>query len=306
LAETYAEPELLRPKPHRRDAYVFLAPAMAILFVFFILPVFWILYVSVSEYEPVTATSQTVWLDNYREVVTSPAVWRSVLNTVYFGLVYVPLTLLLAGCAAWLFSRCIRSRPLLRAVFCAPIIVPVVAAALIWRAAYAPYSGSIDRLLYLVGYEHGAGWAGWLYEPYLAMPCIAVMCAWRDLGLFALLLLSAFGRIPKSTYELARLDGVSRWQMLTKITIPLCSGTLALCLIMLVINVQNVFQEIFVMTEDGGPANWTVNIPFLVYRYTYTHYDWGRAAALSTVLFAVTVIVILIQNRMLTRRLNWD
>ena len=66
------------------------------------------------------------------------------------------------------------------------------------------------------------------------------------------------------------------------------------------------FQEIFVMTEDGGPANWTVNLSFLVYRRAaYVDHNWGEAAALSVVLFAVTVVLILIQNRMLAKRLGW-
>ncbi len=302
----YAQPELLEPRRGRSGAYLFLAPAMAFLVVFFLYPVLWTVFVSVSDYDPVTATARVEGLSYYREVIMSAALWRSILNTAYFGAVYIPLTLLGAAVLAMLLVGQVRSRPVLKAIFCAPCVVPTVGAALIWRAAYLPFNGSLDRLLCIVGWEHGPGWAGWLGEAYLAMPCIALMCVWRDTGLLALILLSALGRIPRCSYEIARVDGATKWQTFAYVTLPMCLGTVALCLIMLVIRLQNVFQEIYVMTEDGGPANWTVNIPFLVYRYAYIDYGWGRAAALASVLFAVTGIIIVVQNRMLNKRLGWS
>ena len=305
VARQFTEPEVLRPRSRHLGAYLFLAPALAILAVFFLYPILWVISVSVADYDPVTATARTVGVAHYHDVISSTAVWRSILNTAYFAGVYIPLTLLSAGAIALLLSRRVAGRPLLKAIFCAPCVVPVVGAALIWRGAYMPNSGSIDRLLEIIGYEHGPAWGGWLAERYLAMPSIALMCVWRDAGLFALILLAALGRIPQATYELAEVDGASKWQTFRLVTLPMCLGTLGLCAIMLIINVQNVFQEIYVMTEDGGPANWTVNIPFLVYRKAYLDHDWGQGAALSVVLFVVTIVLILIQNRLLNKRLDW-
>ncbi len=294
------------PKTGSRATYLFLAPLLIFLCVFLVYPVLWLVFVSMSEYDPVTATARSTGISYCRDVVTSPAVWRSILNTAYFCVVYIPLTLASAGVLALLLAKRVRSGTVLKAIFCAPCVVPAVGAALIWRAAYEPSSGSIDRLLYAVGYGHGAGWTGWLAEPYLAMPSIALMCVWRDTGLFALILLSALARIPEECYELARVDGATGRQAFAHVTLPACLETVGLCFIMLVINAQSIFQEIYVMAEDGGPANWTVNIPFLVYRRAYVTYDWGHAAALSMVLFAVTVVIILVQNRMLNRRLGWS
>lgn len=308
MSKAYAEPELLAARHPHHEAYVLLAPALLFLGLFFLYPVLWLAVVSTAKYNPVTSTARSTALGHYSVVLSSPALWRSILNTAYFSVVYVPLTLLSAGALAMLLNRRIVGRPLLKAVFCAPAVVPVVGAALIWRAAYMPVTGSVDRILFILGHDHSGAWAGWLGEPYLAMPCIALMCVWRDAGLFALILLAALGRIPRETYEMAHIDGASRRQAFTSVTLPMCLGTLGLCLVMLVINVQNVFQEIYVMTEDGGPANWTVNISFLVYRRAYGYVDprWGEAAALSVVLFAVTVVLILIQNRILNRRLDWS
>ncbi|MFO7899107.1 MAG: sugar ABC transporter permease [Planctomycetota bacterium] len=306
MARRPTEPEILQARRRSREAYRLLAPALVLLAVFFAYPILWLLYVSTTVYNPVTSTSRTVWLAHYSRVLSSPEWWRSILNMAYFAGVYVPVTLAVAGVLALLLRRGVAGRPFLKAVFCSPCAVPVVAAALIWRAGYLARQGPIDRLLYMAGYDHPFGWAGWLAEPYLAMPCIALMCVWRDAGLVALILLSALGRIPVETYEMARVDGASRWQQFRSITLPLCGGTFGLCLILLVINVQALFQEIYVMTEDGGPANWTVSIPFLVYRKAYIDYEWGQAAALSVVLFALTVVIIVIQNRLLSRRLDWS
>ena len=306
MAKSYSEPELLKPRTRHLEAYFLLAPALVFMGLFFLYPVIWLISTSVTNYDPITGTARSIALSHYRQVISSPAVWRSILNTAYFSIVYVPLTLLAAGAIAILLRRRVISRPFLKAIFCSPCVIPAVGAALIWRAAYMPYRGSIDLVLRILGFEHGPGWAGWLAEPYLAMPCIALMCVWRDTGFFALILLSALGRIPQTTYDLARVDGASKSQTFAFVTLPMCLGTLGLCLIMLIINVQNVFQEIYVMTEDGGPANWTVNLGFLVHRRVYFDGDWGRAAALSVVLFAVTVVVILLQNRLLNKRLDWS
>lgn len=307
MGEGYVEPEIVRLKPRRREAFLFLAPALVLLGVFFLYPVVWLVSVSLTEYDPVTSSARTVGAVYYRELLTSPGLWRCILNMAYFSVVYVPLTLAGAALLAWLLDRRVLGSGALRALFAAPAVVPVVGAALIWRAAYEPFGGSLDRLLSQLGYEHGAGWAGWLAQPYLVTPCIALMCVWRDAGLLALIFASALARIPRETYELAQTDGATRWQTFRHVTLPLCSGTATLALVLLVINVQNVFQEIYVMTEDGGPANWSLNIPFLVYRSaSYLTHEWGHAAALSVILFAVTVIIILIQNRMLSRRLGWS
>ena len=305
MTETYTEPELITARRRHIGAYLFLAPALLFLAVFFAYPVLWMFRVSVSEYQPTTGSARTVALSYYADVLSSASTWRSILNTVYFASIYIPLTLALAGAIAFLLNRCVRSRAALKVAFCAPYIIPVTAAALIWRAAYQPNGGAIDRTLHLFGYQHGSGWAGWLAEPYLAMPCIALMCVWRDAGLFALILLATLARVPKTAIELAKADGATKWETFKYVTFPMCLGTIGLCTIMLIINVQNVFQEIYVMTEDGGPANWTVNIPFLVYHNVYNKYDWGHATALSSVLFAVVVVLILVQNRLLNRRLNW-
>ncbi len=305
MARQSAEPEILQARRRSREAYQLLAPAMVMLAVFFVYPIIWLFSVSTRVFNPVTGASRNVGLAHYSRVLASPEWWRSILNMAYFSGVYIPLTLAAALALALLMRRGVAGRPVLKAVFCSPWVVPVVAAALIWRAAYQPVQGPIDRLLYMAGHDRPFGWAGWLGEPYRAMPAIALMCLWRDAGLMALILLSAMGRIPGETYEMARVDGASRWQQLRSITLPMCSGTLGLCLILLIINVQALFQEIFVMTEDGGPANWTVSIAFLVYRKGYVDFEWGEAAALSMALFGVTIVVILIMKRMLSRRLNW-
>jgi multiple sugar transport system permease protein len=307
MAPEYSESEQLHKIRPQTEAYWFLAPALLVMLVFFAYPVVWLTSVSVSDYNALTGTARTVGLEHYRRMLSSPGVWRSILNMAYFGVVYVPLTLGLGLGLAVLLRHRVGTRPFIEAIVCSPFVVPVVGAALIWRAAYMPQQGIIDRMLYLFfGYDHAPGWAGWLGEPYLAMPCVALMCVWRDMGFIALLLLSAMARVPRPLYDLARADGATPWQRLVNITLPMCRGTLALCLIVLLINVQNVFQEIFVMTEDGGPANWTVNVPFLVYRRAYLDHEWGPAAALSLIVFAVTFVIILIQNRVLNRRLGWQ
>ncbi len=306
MSASDAEPLVLGPKARQRGAYVLLAPALLVIGLFLVYPIAWLLVVSMTDYDPVTSTASPAGLSRYAEVITSPAVWRSILNTAYFSAVYLPLVLLASGALALLLRGRVLGRPVLKAIFCSPCVVPAVGIALIWRSAFVPNNGSLDRLLYVLGYEHGSGWAGWLAEPYLAMPCIALMCAWRDTGFFALILLSALERIPREAYEMARTDGASAWQTFTSVTLPMCLGTLGLCLVLLLVNVQQVFQEIYVMTEDGGPANWTLNLSFLVYRKAFFDYAWGRAARLSVLMLVLTAVLVLILNQLLRKRMDWS
>jgi ABC-type sugar transport system permease subunit len=307
MAKDYSEPELLAAARSDRSGYLLLAPALLFLFVFFLYPLVWMLSISITEYDPHTATSRTIGFSHYVQALTSPPVWRSLLNTAYYGIVYIPLTLTGAGLLALLLRRRVTGSPALKAIFCSPCAIPVVAAALIWRGAYVGNHGALDRIRHLLGFHESAGWSGWLAESYLVMPCIAVMNVWRDTGFFALILLAALGRIPRQAYEMAAVDGASTGRTLRSIVAPICAGTLSLCLILAVINVLNVFPEIFVMTEDGGPANWSLNLAFLVYRRVYQDPNgWGLAAALSIVLAALTFVIVLIQSRMLNRRLDWS
>jgi ABC-type sugar transport system permease subunit len=307
MAKDYAEPEILTASRNERGAWLLLAPALVFLFAFFLYPLLWMLSISFADYDPHTATAETVGAAHYFDAFTSPPVWRSLLNTAYYGAVYVPLTLAGAGLLALLLRSRVAGRPALKAIFCSPCAIPVVAAALIWRAAYVGHSGALDRIRHLLGFHESAAWSGWLAESYLAMPCIALMNVWRDTGFFALILLAAVGRIPPSVYEMAAVDGASRGRVIRSLIIPLCAGTIGLCLTLAVVNVLNVFPEIFVMTEDGGPANWSLNLAFLVYRRVYHDENgWGLAAALSMLLTGVTLVIVLIQNRMLNRRLDWS
>lgn len=300
----YQEPEILKPVFKTRAAYLLIAPAFIVFALFIFAPIAWMILTSFTEYNPITETAKETGFIHYRTLLTSPPMWRAILNMTYFSLIYIPVTMAVSWLLASLFRNRVAGSSILKGIFCAPYIIPAVAVALIWRSALMPVTGTLDKVLSLYGIIHPADWSGWLGEAYFAMPSLAIMCAWRDAGFLTLIMLAAMSRVPRESYELALLDGADRWQTFKSVTYPACRQALLLSFVLLVVNTQNLFQEIFVMTEDGGPANWTVNIPFLIYRNSFVNYAWGQAAAISTIFFVMSLVIIYVLDRTMSRRFN--
>jgi len=280
------------PKRHFDPwAYVFVAPAVVLLAVFLFIPALWALLTSFAPETPGSASLGGI--SAYVAQLKSDLFWRAVLNTMYFAGVYVPGGLLVGYFLACLIRRKMRSRAPLVILFFAPALVPGVASGAMWGWMYDPDGGLVSRVLAFFG----CSGADWLHEPKLALPGIALMCVWQSAGLIAVIFLAAMSAIPREYGEMADLDGARGWRRFRYVVLPSLGNATRVSLLLLLINAHRVFGAIFVMTRDGGPANWSTTLSFLVYREAMKQFDFRGACALSTVVcFTVAIMVVLLHR----------
>jgi multiple sugar transport system permease protein len=236
-----------------------------------------------------------VGLENYRALMADPKFVTAILNTAYFVLVGVPLTLVLGLAVALALDRGInRLRTLFRVGFYLPVVTSIVAIAVVWRFVLNPDQGLANLLLESVGLP-GPNWLG---NPLLAMPSIIAMAVWRNLGFAMVVFLAGLQTIPAHLYEAASIDGAGRWQSFRHVTLPMLRPTILFISVITTIGYLQLFEEPFVMTE-GGPVNRTLSIAQYMYQQGFQFFHQGYAAAIAWILFLVVALVAFVQFRVL-------
>ena len=236
-----------------------------------------------------------VGLQNYQALLEDPKFRKAIVNTAYFVIVGVPLTLLLGLGAALALDRGIRRfRTVFRVGYYLPVVTSIVAIAVVWRFVLNPDQGLVNLVLAQVGIDGPS----WLAEPALAMPSIIAMAAWRNLGFAMIVFIAGLQTIPAQLYEAASIDGAGRWQAFRHVTLPLLRPTILFLVVVTTIGYLQLFEEPFVMTE-GGPLDQTLSISMYMYQQGFEFFNQGYAAAIAWILFILVAIVAVVQFRLL-------
>ena len=237
-----------------------------------------------------------VGLDNYTKLFGDDTFRQAAVNTAYFVVVGVPLTMVLGLAAAvGLNAGITKLRTFFRVGYYLPVVTSIVAIAVVWRFLLEPDSGIINTLLGYVGVDGPS----WLTDPRTAMPALIMMAAWRNLGFLMVIFLAGLQAIPRSLYEAAAIDGASAWGRFRHITLPLMRPTLLFGGVISGIGYLQFFEEPFVMTQ-GGPLDKTLSVAFYIYKqFGFGNYSY--AAAMSYVLFLTILVLTLVQFRLLGR-----
>jgi multiple sugar transport system permease protein len=274
-----------------RAGLAFVAPALALIGLFFFLPVVAGVALSLTDFDIYAladlSSVRFVGLGNYAALLASPVFWKALANTFYFVLVGGPLSVALSLAAALLLNeKLVRLKPLFRTVYFAPVVTTLVAVAVVWRYLYHPRFGLLNHVLGLVGVPP----IDWLGNPRWAIPAIIVMAAWRSFGYNMVIFLAGLQAIPASVYEAARLDGAGPWLRFRRITLPLLRPTMTFVGVMTMIGYFQLFAEPYVLTAGtGGPANATLTVVMLMYKEGFRWWNMGYAAAVAFVLFLVVL-----------------
>lgn len=284
----------------RFTALVMLAPSLAFLAAFTYWP---ILRSAAYGFFDVQLGSSEIFFvgwENYARLWGDELFWKSLRNTVVYMVVTVPGSIVLALLLAVALDRGLRGTALYRATFFYPVMIPSVAAGMVWVFLYAPGYGPINALMAWVGLPK----LEWLYDPRWALPAIIFMSLWKYAGYFMLILLAALQLVPRDLYEAARLDGVSGFRQLVHITVPLISPTLYFVVVIGVLHSYQIFDYVFVMTQ-GGPADATNVLTFYIYQNAFQFQDIGTASAIANVLLLVVGLLIGIVALTLGRRVHY-
>ena len=284
-----------------RAAWLFLAPALLVLGLFFLLPVIAALVLSLTDYDLYALADirnlRFVALGNYWELLHRPLFWSALGHTLYFVVVGVPLSIAVSlGAALLLNSPLARCKPFFRTALFAPVVTTVVAVAVIWRYLFNTKYGLANYALGGLGI-HPVDWLG---DPRWAMPTIILFAVWKNFGYNMIIFLAALQAIPADLYEAARIDGASPVRQFRHITLPMLGPTLLMVSILTVSGYFQLFAEPFVMTE-GGPLQSTTSVLYLMYEEGFKWWNLGSASAVAfllfLIMFAVTALMLRVARR---------
>ena len=301
---------VLAPSPTRRrtpvtwvrggglTSFLFSLPLLLIFSVFAWLPIFRAVVMSFQKTNLITTS--WVGLQNFQHVFADPILPTAVKNTIWFAVLALifgyPVPLL----AAVLMSEVRRMKGAYSALAYLPVVVPPVVAVLLWKFFYDPRPEGVFNVI--------LGWFGIAPQPWLqsvtwAMPSLVLEATWAAAGGTVIIYLAALTAVPPELYDAAEVDGAGIWRKLWHVLLPQLRGILFITLILQVIGTAQVFLEPYLFT-GGGPANATVTILLLIYRYAFGNSlggNYGEATALSLLLAVFLAVMSLVYFR-LTRR----
>ncbi|MGW6200928.1 carbohydrate ABC transporter permease [Kribbella sp. NPDC055110] len=289
----------IRTRPGRRSTgwkklgwvLFFLLPSAIPLFVFTLVPMVSSLWVSLHKWNLISPM-EWVGLDNYANLLTDPMTRRVLLHTLIYVVGYLPLVYAGGLALALVLNQRLKGRAFLRATYFLPVVTSWVVVALVWKWLLNPANGLVNQVLGFVGLPE----PGWWTDPQWALPAVILSSAWKDLGFVMVILLAGLQAIPSDVHEAAVVDGASAWQRFWRITLPLLSPSTFFVVVISLINGFQVFDQVYVMT-GGGPAGSSQVVVGQIYDLTFRYGRAGEASALSWILFALILVITVIQIR---------
>jgi multiple sugar transport system permease protein len=278
---------------------LFAAPYAVFLVAIFAYPLGLAVWISFHDYffaaPGVKVDRPFVGLDNYKSVLSDPAVRRSFLNVLEFLVINVPLTVVLSLLLASGLNTAIRGKAFLRVAYYVPYVTASVALVAVWLFLFSN-GGMVNQLLGPLAPN-----PSWLVNSALAMPVIAFFVTWKQLGFFILLYLAALQNVPKDLYESAAVDGASKFRSFTNVTIPGVRPATTLVVILATITGANLFTEPYLLTNGGGPDGASTSPVFVMYQKGIEQGHPDTASAIGVILVVCVLVIALINRRILER-----
>jgi ABC-type sugar transport system permease subunit len=270
--------------------------------VFGLAPIARALWMTVIDYRLINpASSPFVGLDNFRRLLDNELFWISLRNTLTYSVgLYIgmlPLALFISVC----LTSVRRGRNFYQFVVFLPVVVSLVAMALLFRILLDPQVGPVNDMLRWLGLPTSR----FLTGPKSALYSVIGVDIWKNLGFYVVILTAGLLNIPEEMYDAAKVDGASPWQCFWRITLPLLGHTLALTSVLCAMHGLQVFTQVVVLpAQDGGPGTATYVLNLLVYEEAFKHIRFGLATANAFVLFVFVFVITVIQFKII--RPTWS
>lgn len=284
----------------RREAgigYALLAPSLFGILAFLVFPILVVLWLSLQQWNLLTAP-QFVGLDNFRSVLSDESFGHSLLVSLAFVALVIPLQTVLGLFAASLLTRGLPGSGLFRVLYVIPWIGAPLALGIVWKWIFAPTDGALNTLLNTR--------IEWLSSPDLALPAVAAVSIWSQVGYVTLFFMAGLVAIPDQVVDAARIDGANSVQIFWQVKLPLLRPTMFFVLVTGVISSFQAFDTIYALTPNGGPRGATDVIATRIYGEAFQSFNLGRASVMALVLFALLVSVTVLQQRYFAKRITYD
>lgn len=265
--------------------YLFLAPALIVLAIFFFLPFFESFYISTLDYSNDIYNPIFVGVDNYIAIFKSALFWQTMWNTVVYLAIAVPLLVILPLIIAIVINQKLKFINFYRVSIYLPVVVSIVVAGIAWKWLYAD-NGILNYIISFFGFDK----IGWLTDTKYSLYSVIAVTVWKGLGYYMMIYLAALTSVPNDLYEAADIDGANLLQKHFAVTIPHLLPAIALVSIISSISAMKVFVEIYVMTQ-GGPLNSSMTVVYYIYQKAFENLDLGYASACGVILMIIIMAI---------------
>ncbi len=260
-----------------------------------------------------------VGLQYYREmwaeITARGPLYRALRNMLYYFVLVVAGQVSLGLLSALLLNSVTRFRAIFRAIYFAPYVTPAAAVAWVWGWMYSVNFGIFNKLL--------SDWSAWVTgiglpwlaiepQPFLTSPAqaliaVSVVVIWQQLGFQVVIFLAGLQGIPRMFHEAAAIDGANAWQRFWKVTLPLLNPVIVFSLIISTISTLQLFDQVVNInfTDQGGPLGSTLTIALYMYQQAFEKFRIGYAAAVTVLLFAIILVVTLVQLKLTQRQVEY-
>jgi ABC-type sugar transport system permease subunit len=266
-------------------------PYIIHLMLFFIYPVIFSIILIFNRWDIVTPM-EFFGFKNVERILMDEVFLQSIINTGIFLVLHIPLQIVVALLFAVLLNEEIRARGFFRTLYFLPVVVSGVVVTIIFQQLFSYDDGLLNQLLQTINLPQ----IPWLVSSAWAMPSIALMATWKNVGLYIILFMAGLQSIPEQLYEAARLDGSNTWQRFYYITLPMINPTMVTVFVLSIIGGFSLFIEPYVMT-GGGPMNSTLSAVLYIYNQAFNFGHMGYAATLGLFFAAIIFTVVSLQRK---------
>lgn len=293
---------ILGLKKEKRTAWLFVLPTLLLVVCVYAYPIITTLVYSVTTIDIATYTiREFVGLRNFQYIISNEFFSPTLIRTIYFGLMVVVLTILLAIGVSLLINIDFRGNKILKILILLPWAVPPVVSGVMWSQMFQYEYGLINKIIKIFG---GQGDTIWLGSPTLALHVLIITEIWRWLPFATLFIFAALQTIPRSVIEAAALDGAGYFKTVKNVILPIITPGIIPVAIFLFVSAMKAFDTIFVLTA-GGPRSGTTTLNYLVYLQGFQQFKFGRSAATAYILTFVILVVIFMMfllSRLMSQR----
>lgn len=272
-------------------SYVMVSPYIIHFITFIAFPVVFSLFLMFHKWN-IIGPMEYIGFGNFYHILQDRLFFRALTNTLIFLTIHIPLQIVIALFFAELLNQKIKLKGFFRAAYFLPVVVSGVVVTMLWEQLYGFDTGLLNRILVTIG----LGKVKWIVSPQMAMPSIAIMATWKNVGLYIILFMVGLQSVPAHYYEAADLEGANHWQKFWYITLPSINPTMLMVVILSTIGGFSLFIEPYIMT-GGGPLNSTISAVLYIYKQGFFYYHMGYAATLGFFFALLILLVIIIQRR---------
>lgn len=277
-------------------AMAIIIPTILLYLILRVIPILGTFYLSLREWSLIKPDRPFVGLANFTKLATDKAFKDALVHTTIYTVLVVIISVSLALLLAIALKEKTRLGNLYEFAYFLPVVIPMVPVSILWKWMYDKTYGIINFVLGAIGLPG----VGWLTEPSIALYSIILMSVWKVLGHYMILLLVGLRNIPDEYYEAAAVDGAVGWNVFRHITFPLLKPMLLYVCVIATIQAFNVFTPVYVMTtgSQSAPAAEVRVLVYEIYQNAFRYFKVGYASAQTVILFAIVMIVSILQFRL--------